>query len=253
MSDELYVMASMASFDAVHTDGVPVGCVTRLTSIEVVHRKRCITRYFIQTLTIRNRLLYRVLIVEDLVTAHDRLYTARQAQPAETIIEDLIKFQRSGGIVSYFHTGRQSVKDPIPPQDRMTLCRYQHARLCVPEDIILLQNTFATVKDTYTTITTVKDLISFECWIRVSFYPNTGHCIIKDLILFQQAQTTVIHKYTAILSTPDLVTAYDRVTARTNLYARVQMVEYIIVLQLTVSVIVEIHTDLFTGMYTIPA
>lgn len=43
MSNELYVMTSMTSFDAVDTDGVPICRVAGLAAVEVMHGKRGVT------------------------------------------------------------------------------------------------------------------------------------------------------------------------------------------------------------------
>lgn len=69
------------------------------------------------------------------------LHSARQAEPAEAIIEYLIVLERRGGVVGDLDTGRQSVEDPVSPQDRLRLRRDQYARLSVPKYVVLLQDT----------------------------------------------------------------------------------------------------------------
>lgn len=140
MSDELYVMSGMARLDTIHADRVAVRRVAGLAPVEVVHRKRRVTRNLVQTLSVRHRLLDGVLIVEDLVATDDRLHTTREAQPPETIVEDLVEFQRRRRVVRYLYTSRQTVEDAIPTEDRMTLSGYEHARLGVPEYVILFQD-----------------------------------------------------------------------------------------------------------------
>lgn len=58
------IVSRMTRFDTIHADRISIGRVTSLTSIEVMHWERCITRYFVQTLSIGNRFLDSILIVE---------------------------------------------------------------------------------------------------------------------------------------------------------------------------------------------
>lgn len=91
MPDELDIMSSMASLDTINANRVPVGRVASLAPIEIVHGERSITRDLVQTLTVGDGLLYRVLVIKYLVPSHDGLYTASETKAAKTIIEYLIK------------------------------------------------------------------------------------------------------------------------------------------------------------------
>lgn len=72
MSDELHVMASMTCFDTVDTDGVTISCVAGLAAVEVVHRERCVTRDFVQTLAVAHRFLHCVLIAKYFVDCNHK-------------------------------------------------------------------------------------------------------------------------------------------------------------------------------------
>lgn len=161
MPDKLDVVSRVACLDTVHANSVPVGRVTRLTPVEVMHRKRRITGYLVQTLSVRHCLFHRVLVVEYLVAAHDRLHPASQTQPTEAIVEDLVEFEGGGSVVGYLHTGRQPIEDPVTAQYRMTLGRYQDSSLSVPEDVVLFQDALAAVEDADAAVSAVEDLVTF--------------------------------------------------------------------------------------------
>jgi hypothetical protein len=65
--DEINFMSSMASFNAIDTNGIAICRVACLTSIKVVHWKRCVTGDLVQTLTVGNCLLNSILIAKNLV------------------------------------------------------------------------------------------------------------------------------------------------------------------------------------------
>lgn len=121
MPDELNIMSSMASLDTINANRVTVRRVASLAPIEIVHGERSITRNLVQTLTVRHGLLHRVLIIEYLVPPHDRLNTAGEAKPTETIIEYLIELERGRRVVRDLNTGGQTVEYPVSAQNRMTL------------------------------------------------------------------------------------------------------------------------------------
>lgn len=67
MSDEFDVVARVTSLYAVHTYCIAVCRVAGLTAIEVVHGERGVRRDLVQALAVADCLLYRVLIIEDLI------------------------------------------------------------------------------------------------------------------------------------------------------------------------------------------
>lgn len=138
MPDELDIMARMTCLDAVHADRVPIGCVARVTPVEVVHRKRRVRADLIQTLPTGDGLLHLVLIIEDLVAPRYGLDATRQAQPAEFVVEDLVELQRGRGIVGNLNARRQPIEYPVALQYRMALRRYQHPGLSISENVVLL-------------------------------------------------------------------------------------------------------------------
>ena len=186
MSNELHVMPGVTYLDAVDADGVAIRCVARLASVEVVHRERRVTGYLVQTLSVRDGFLHRVLIIEYFVTSNDRLHPARQAQTPKTIVKYLITFQGGGGIIGDFYTGRQPVKNAVPSQYRVTLRRNEHPGLSVPENIVLLQHPLPAVENAYPSVAPVEDLVPLEGRIRIGLYPHPGHRIVEDLILLEQ-------------------------------------------------------------------
>lgn len=137
MPDELDIMARMTRLDAVHANRVPIGCVARVTPVEVVHRKRRVRADLVQTLTAGDGLLHLVLVVEYLVSPRDGLHTTRQAQPPEFVVEDLVELQRCRGIVGYLNARRQSVEYPVPFKNGMALRGYQYSGLSISEYVVL--------------------------------------------------------------------------------------------------------------------
>lgn len=91
MPDEFDVMTGMASLDAVDADGISVCCVARLAPVEIVHGEGCVAGYLVQALPVGHRLLHGILVVEYFVASDDGLYTAGQAQPTKTVVEDLVE------------------------------------------------------------------------------------------------------------------------------------------------------------------
>lgn len=187
MPDELDIMSSMASLDTINANRVTIRRVASLASIEIVHGKRSITRDLVQALTVRNGLLHRVLIVEYLIPAHDWLDTAGETKAAETIIENLIEFERGRRVVRDLNTGGQTVEYPVSAQNRVALRRYQNTRLRVTEYVVLLEYTLTAVEYANTTIAPVEYLIALQRRIGIGFDPNPRHSVIEYLVLLQQA------------------------------------------------------------------
>lgn len=271
MSDKFDVMPRMARLDAIHADGVAIGRITRLTPIKIVHGKRSITGYLVQALSVGDGLLHGVLIVENLVPSHDGLHPARQTQPPEPIVENLIELQRGGRVVRDLHAGRQSVEYPvkltskltarvtqadnlpISPQNWVALRRYQHPRLRVPENVVLLQDPLPPVEDADPPVPPVENLVAFEGGVRIGFDPHAGHRVVENLVLFQQPQAPVVDEHAPVLAPPDFVAADDGVAAGADLHARVQVVEDVVVFELAVAVVVEVHAHLLARVDAVAA
>lgn len=115
MPDELDIMSSMASLDAIDANRIPVRRVASLAPVEIVHREGGVTGNLVQTLPVRDGFLHRVLIVEYLVPPYDGLHAAGQTESAEPIIENLVEFERRGGVICDFDARRQTVEYPISP------------------------------------------------------------------------------------------------------------------------------------------
>lgn len=99
MTNKFDVVASMASLDTIDTNGISVRSIAGLTSVEVVHGEGGVAGDFVQTLSIGDGFFHSVLVVEDLVTAHDGLHPTRQAQPTEAVIKNLVELESSGGVI----------------------------------------------------------------------------------------------------------------------------------------------------------
>lgn len=106
MPDELDIMSSMASLDAIHANRIPVCRVAGLTSVEIVHWERRVTGNLVQTLPVRDRLFHRILVVEYLVPPYDGLYTTGETESAEPIVENLVEFERRGSVIGDLNAGR---------------------------------------------------------------------------------------------------------------------------------------------------
>lgn len=158
MSNKLDVVSRMASLYAIDADRVAIRRVARLAPVEVVHGKRRVTRYLVEALSVRDRLLHGVLVVEYLVAAHYRLDAARETQAPETVVEYLVELERGGGVVRYLDARRQPVEYAVPSQYRVALGGYQDARLGVPEYVVLLQDALAPVEDADSAVSSVEDL-----------------------------------------------------------------------------------------------
>lgn len=96
-----------------------------------------------------------------LIASNDGLHPAGETKPTEAIIEYLIKFQRSCGIVRNLHASCKSVKYAIPPQDRMRLRRDQYAGLRVAEYVVLFQNALIIKNCTLFLLISVYILLTF--------------------------------------------------------------------------------------------
>lgn len=79
VANEFNIVPGMAGFDTIHTYGVPIGCIACLASIKIVHWKRCIAGYLVQTLATEYCLLNLILIIENFIAPNDWLHTAGQA------------------------------------------------------------------------------------------------------------------------------------------------------------------------------
>jgi len=60
-------MTSMTILDAIHADGVAVGCVAGLAAVEVVHGKGGVAANLVQALPAGDGLLHLVLVVKNVV------------------------------------------------------------------------------------------------------------------------------------------------------------------------------------------
>lgn len=193
MSDELDVMSSMASLNAIDANRISVRRVAGLAPVEVVHREGSVTRNLVQTLPVRHGLFHRVLVVEYLVPAYDGLHTTSKTKSTEPIVENLIEFERRRGVIRDLNACRQTVENPIPTQNRMALRRYQNTGLGVAEYIVFFEDALAAVENANAAVATVKYLVPLERGIRVRFNPNTRHCVVEYLVLFEQTQSAVIY------------------------------------------------------------
>lgn len=66
MPNKLDVVSRMTGLDAIHADGIAIGGIARLASVEIVHREGGIRGDLVQALTVRHCLLHSVLVVENL-------------------------------------------------------------------------------------------------------------------------------------------------------------------------------------------
>lgn len=162
MPDELDVMSSMASLDAIDANRIPVRRVAGLASVEVVHREGSVTGDLIQTLPVRDGLFHRVLVVEYLIPPYDGLHTTSETESTEPIVENLIEFERRGGVIGDFDARRQPVEYPISPQNRMALRRNQNAGLGVAEYVVFFEDALAAVKNANAAVATVEYLVALE-------------------------------------------------------------------------------------------
>lgn len=112
-------------------------------------------------------------------TSSCRLHPTRQTQTAESIIEYLIEFQGSCSVVSYFNTGCQAVKNPVPPQNRLRLRRYKHARLRIAKYVVLLQNTCRDENHDYVFFSIRYNIFNFILYICVQRFLNFYYALYK--------------------------------------------------------------------------
>lgn len=67
MPYKLYIVPLVAFFDAVYTDGIPICCITGVTSVEVVHGVTGVAGDLVETLSSANCLLNGILVIQNLV------------------------------------------------------------------------------------------------------------------------------------------------------------------------------------------
>lgn len=67
MTNEFDIVSGMTGFNAIYADRVSVGGVARLTTVEIVHRKRGVRRNFIQTLPVADGFFDVVLVIVDFI------------------------------------------------------------------------------------------------------------------------------------------------------------------------------------------
>ena len=67
-------------------------------------------------------------------------HPAREAEPTELVVEDLVSLEGGCSTIGYFYAGCLAVEYPVAPEHWVTLRAHQHSRLRVPEDVILLQD-----------------------------------------------------------------------------------------------------------------
>ncbi len=73
MTNKFNVVSSMTSFDAIYTDRISVCGIASTASVKVVHWKASVRRYFVQALSVGNRFLHSILVIEDLVCCKYKL------------------------------------------------------------------------------------------------------------------------------------------------------------------------------------
>lgn len=67
VSDEFDVVSGMTCLNTVNAYSVTIGCITGATSVEIMHREGCVRRDLVEALTTIHGLLYRILVIKDLV------------------------------------------------------------------------------------------------------------------------------------------------------------------------------------------
>lgn len=67
MTNEFNIVPGMTGFNAIYADRISVGGVTRLTPVEIMHRKRGVRRDLIQTLSIADGFLDVILVIVDFI------------------------------------------------------------------------------------------------------------------------------------------------------------------------------------------
>lgn len=67
---KLYIMSLVAFFDTVNTDGIPICCITGVTSVEVVHGVTGVAGNLVETLSSAYRLLNSILIIQNFIIFH---------------------------------------------------------------------------------------------------------------------------------------------------------------------------------------
>ena len=73
--------------------------------------------------------------------------------------------------------------------------------------------------------------------------PDISHAVVKDLVSFDGAKAIIVDQNSAIATRIDFVLANDRITACSNLDARIKMTENFVLLEQTTArvVVVDAH------------
>lgn len=138
MTDEFYVVAVVAMFDAVHANRISIRRVARAASVKVVHGKAGVAGDFVQALSGADCLVDCVKIVVYFIGFQLWFHSAGKAEAAELVVEHLIELERGGGVVRDFDPRRQTIENTISLERRMTLSGNEDAGLGVAEDVVLL-------------------------------------------------------------------------------------------------------------------
>lgn len=186
---KFYIMPLVAFFDAVNTDGVPIRCVTGVTSVEIVHGVTGVAGDLVETLSSAHSLLDGILVVQDLIIFHGDVDSGGEKQASKAIVEDLVSLQRGCCVVGNFNTSSKAVKNAVLAENWVAVGADQHTGLSVPEDVVLFKQTSASVENADASVSAVVNLISPQCGVAVRLDPHPGHGVVEDLVVLNEAQT----------------------------------------------------------------
>lgn len=189
---KFYIVPLVAFFDAVNTDGVPICCITGVTSVEVVHGVAGVAGDLVEALPSAHCFLNGILVIQNLIIFHGDVDPRGQKQASEAIVEDLVALQCGCGVVSDFNTCSEAVKNAVLAEYRVAVGADQHSGLRVSENVVFFQQTSASVEDADASISAVMNLVSSQRGVAVSLDPHPRHGIIKDLIVLDEAQSCCI-------------------------------------------------------------
>lgn len=77
VSNKFNVVTSVTGFNTVDANRIPIGRIARLTTIKIVHWKRGVRRYLVQTLSVRYCFFHGILIIKYL---QKKLFSQLNAQ-----------------------------------------------------------------------------------------------------------------------------------------------------------------------------
>lgn len=197
------------------------------------------------------RFFHKILISIDDVAFKYWLDTGGQAYAIKSVVENLIPLQCRGRSVCYFHAGSLSVEYPVVSDRRMAVVADQDARLSIAEYVVVFQKTPAIVEDAYASVSSVVNLIVPQLRVSLRLYPNPGHCVVEDLVMFDDAQASAVDKNSAVVTAPYLIALDQRVASGSDLNTRVQVIKDVVILQGSMSIVVEIDTNLFAAVDSI--